>query len=38
VLPVVRIDDAVIGDGKPGPLGRRLRELYDAYAEGGVAA
>src|SRR5262249_3208623 len=38
VLPVVRIDDAAIGDGKPGPLGRRLRELYDAHAEGDAAA
>ncbi len=34
VLPVVRIDDAVIGDGKPGSLGRRLFALYSAHAEG----
>lgn len=27
-LPVVRIDGHTIGDGKPGPLARRLRELY----------
>jgi D-alanine transaminase len=33
VLPVVRIDDAVIGDGKPGPLGRKLLALYEAHAE-----
>ncbi|NEU13131.1 D-amino-acid transaminase [Methylobacterium sp. BTF04] len=28
VMPVVSIDGHVVGDGKPGPLTRRLRELY----------
>ncbi len=28
VTPVVRIADKVIGDGKPGPLTRRLQEIY----------
>ena len=28
VMPVVGIDGTKIGDGKPGPLARRLRELY----------
>lgn len=28
VLPVVTIDGQSIGDGKPGPITRRLRELY----------
>lgn len=28
VYPVVKIDDCAIGDGKPGPIARRLRELY----------
>ncbi len=28
VLPVVRIDGETIGDGRPGPVTRRLRELY----------
>lgn len=28
VLPVVSIDGRPVGDGKPGPLTRRLRELY----------
>jgi D-alanine transaminase len=39
LLPVVRIDDAVIGDGKPGPLSRKLRSRYLAavVAEGEAA-
>lgn len=28
VSPVVQIDDAAIGDGKPGPVAARLREIY----------
>ncbi|MBL1406515.1 MAG: D-amino acid aminotransferase, partial [Rhizobiales bacterium] len=28
VMPVVSIDGATIGDGKPGELTKRLRELY----------
>ena len=32
VMPVVRIDGKAIGDGAPGPLTRRLRELYIAHA------
>ena len=28
VLPVVGIDGTKIGDGKPGPLAKRLRDLY----------
>ena len=28
VMPVVCIDDTVIGDGRPGPVTRRLRALY----------
>jgi D-alanine transaminase len=31
VMPVVRIDGRPVGDGKPGRIARRLRELYDAY-------
>ena len=27
-MPVVKIDDRPIGDGQPGPVVRRLRELY----------
>jgi D-alanine transaminase len=29
VMPVIRIDDAVIGDGKPGPVARRLLALLE---------
>jgi D-alanine transaminase len=32
LLPVVRIDDAPVHDGKPGPLSRKLRAAYLAYA------
>jgi len=36
ILPVVKIDDAVIGDGTPGPLAKQLGALYVDYAaEGG---
>ena len=28
LVPITRIDDAMIGDGRPGPLYRRLREAY----------
>jgi D-alanine transaminase len=28
VMPVVTLDGAPIGEGRPGPLARRLRELY----------
>ncbi len=32
VTPVVRIGDSVIGDGKPGPMTRKLQALYLAAA------
>jgi D-alanine transaminase len=28
VMPVVAIDGRPVGEGRPGPLARRLRELY----------
>lgn len=37
VLPVTRIDGAVLGDGRPGPLTRRLMQLLDQLARDGVA-
>ncbi|HYC15215.1 MAG TPA: D-amino-acid transaminase, partial [Stellaceae bacterium] len=33
VLPVVRIDDTVVADGKPGSLTRRLHDLYAEHVE-----
>ncbi|HYO88111.1 MAG TPA: aminotransferase class IV [Candidatus Limnocylindrales bacterium] len=33
IVPVVQIDDAVLGNGAPGPLTRKLRERYLAWAE-----
>ena len=33
VLPVVRIDGHVIGEGKPGPLATALRRAFHRYAE-----
>ena len=32
VLPVVSIDGAPVGNGHPGSIARRLRQVYDAYA------
>ena len=28
IMPVVRIDQQIIGDGRPGPVANRLRALY----------
>jgi D-alanine transaminase len=38
VIPVVRIDGAAIGDGRPGPMTRRLIEAYANYAASGGRA
>jgi D-alanine transaminase len=37
VTPVVKIDGAAVGDGKPGPTARRLREEYVRFAAEGEA-
>jgi D-alanine transaminase len=34
VMPVTRIDDRSVGNGKPGSLVLKLRDLYVAYATG----
>ena len=34
IMPVVSIDGTRIGEGKPGPVARRLREAYKARAAG----
>jgi D-alanine transaminase len=31
VLPVIKVDDKLIGNGKPGPITRQLQELYRTY-------
>ncbi len=31
IMPVTRLDGAPVGDGRPGPLWRRLDALYQAY-------
>ncbi len=33
VLPVRQVDDVVIGTGKPGPVTRKIRELFMAYTD-----
>ena len=38
VTPVVRIDEAVIGNGRPGSTARALFEVYARYMEEGDAA
>jgi D-alanine transaminase len=37
VLPVVRIDGVAIAGGAPGPVAKRLRELYISEARGAAA-
>jgi D-alanine transaminase len=37
VTPVVKIDGEKVGDGKPGPTARRLREEYVRFASAGEA-
>ena len=32
VMPVIKVDDHVVGDGKPGPVARRLREEFHRFA------
>jgi D-alanine transaminase len=34
VTPVVQVDDTIIGDGKPGPLARKLLDWYMEYCAG----
>jgi len=38
VLPVIRVDDAVLGDGRPGVLSRRVREAYRAHVRRQIEA
>ncbi|MDE2229812.1 MAG: D-amino-acid transaminase [Alphaproteobacteria bacterium] len=36
VVPIVRIDEATVGEGRPGEIVRRLRALYSDFALKGV--
>ncbi len=36
VCPVIEIDGVTLGDGKPGPVVKRLREIYIAEARAGA--
>ncbi|MBL6852983.1 MAG: D-amino-acid transaminase [Alphaproteobacteria bacterium] len=33
IVPVTKIDGQTLGDGRPGPLTRRVQELYEAESE-----
>ena len=33
LVPVVKVDDGVIGNGRPGPIYKRIRQLFDEYVE-----
>lgn len=33
VLPIVSIDNVDVGDGKPGPMHKRMSDLYQSYKE-----
>jgi branched-chain amino acid aminotransferase len=37
VVPVTRLDDAPVGPGRPGPLTRRVRDLFEAAADAEAA-
>lgn len=37
VTPILSVDRHVVGDGRPGPLGRRLLDSYVAIARGATA-
>ena len=38
VVPVVRVDDTLVGNGRVGPVYGKIRALFDAYVERYVAA
>lgn len=37
IIPVVRIGDRAVGDGRPGPVTRRLMDVYQAAVDADVA-
>jgi branched-chain amino acid aminotransferase len=36
VVPIQSVDDRLVGDGKPGPMTRRIQEIYQATVRGQV--
>jgi branched-chain amino acid aminotransferase len=36
VVPIISVDDRVLGDGRPGPVTRRIQETYQAAVRGQV--
>jgi branched-chain amino acid aminotransferase len=36
IVPIASVDDRTVGDGKPGPITRRIQELYQAAVRGKV--
>jgi branched-chain amino acid aminotransferase len=36
VVPIASVDDRVVGDGTPGPMTRRIQEIYHAAVRGKV--
>jgi branched-chain amino acid aminotransferase len=36
VVPITSVDDRVLGDGRPGPITRRIQEVYHAAVRGQV--
>jgi branched-chain amino acid aminotransferase len=36
VVPITSVDDRVLGDGRPGPVTRRIQEVYQAAVRGQV--
>ncbi len=38
ILPVTKLDGHAVGDGKPGPVTRRLHEAYRRFVRSGAAA
>jgi branched-chain amino acid aminotransferase len=36
VVPITSVDDRVLGDGRPGPVTRRIQETYQAAVRGQI--
>lgn len=37
IMPITRVDGTTVGDGRPGPITRRLQQAYDGTATGSAA-